>query len=213
MSNKIALALLIIAGGCRKADDSSRRNDSLVVTPPVTASVAHDTIALTDSGPVMSLTCGVSRATRLTDEGLGELKPGRPVAEVKRLCNVTSDGQQRGIEGQMERVMVVDLAGENVAASIVDDKVWRLDIRTPRFTTADSLGVDTSLRRIAHLRGAQFAPGEDGVYGFAADHCGMSFRFSLPMRPPAGGQWTVATIERDHGDAVVDRVLIKKCER
>jgi hypothetical protein len=210
---EISLALLVIAGGCKKADDSGRRNDTLVVTPPVAVSVPHDTTAITDSGPVTSLTCGVSKTTRLTDEGLGELKTGRPVAEVKRLCNVTSDSRQRGTEGQMERILVVDLGGETVAATVVDDRVWRLDIRTPRFTTADSLGVDTSLRRIAHLRGAQFAPGEDGVYGFAAAHCGMSFRFSLPLRPPAGGQWTVAAIERDHGDAVVDRVLVRKCER
>ena len=63
------------------------------------------------------------------------------------------------------------------------------------------------------MRGAQFAPGEDGVYGFAADHCGLSFRFSLPLRPPAGGQWTAAAIDKDHGDAVVDRVLVVRCRK
>lgn len=181
------------------------------IAPPVGASAPKETVAVTDSGPVALLTCGVSSRTKLTDEGIGDLKPGRPVAEVKRLCNVTSDSRQRGAEGQMERVIVVAIDVELIPVVVVDDKVWRIAVTTSRFTTADSLGVDTPLRRIAHMRGAQFAPGEDGVYGFVAEHCGLSFRFSLPLRPPAGGQWSVAAIDNDHGDAVVDRVLVKKC--
>jgi hypothetical protein len=208
---EIALAMLIVAGGCKKADSYNRRSDSISIAPPVAASVPKETVAVTDSGPVASLTCGVSAATRLTDEGIGDLKPGRPVAEVKRLCNVTGDSRQRGAEGKMGRVIVIAIDAEVVPAEIVDDKVWRIAVTTSRFITSDSLGVDTPLRKIAHMRGAQFAPGEDGVYGFVAAHCGLSFRFSLPMRPPAGGQWTVAAIDKDHGDAVVDRVLVKKC--
>ena len=201
----------MVAGGCKKADSTDRRNDALDVAPPVGASAPRESVSVTDSGPVSALTCGVSGQAQLTDEGIGELRPSRSVAEVKRLCDVASDGTQAGAEGQTERVLVVNLGGETVAATVVDDKVWRLDVRTPRFTTKDSLGVDTPLRRIARMRGAQFAPGEDGVYGFVSAHCGMSFRFSLPLRPPAGGQWTVAMIEKDHGDAVVDRVLVRKC--
>ncbi len=211
MRTRIALALLIIAGGCKSADSTDRRNDTPVVTPPVAASATSESISITDSGPVAAHSCGVSGRADLTDEGIGELRPARTVAEVKRLCDVASDARQAGPEGQTERVLVVNLGGETVAAIAVDDKVWRLEVRTPRFTTKDSLGVDTPLRRIARMRGAQFAPGEDGVYGFVAAHCGMSFRFSLPMRPPAGGQWSVASIEKDHGDAVVDRVLVRKC--
>jgi hypothetical protein len=211
VKREIALAMLIVAGACKKSDSYGRRGDTMSIAPPVAASVPKETVAVTDSGPVASLTCGVSSATRLTDEGIGDLKPGRPVAEVKRLCNVTSDSRQRGAEGQMERVIVIGIDAEVIPAEVVDDRVWRIAVTTSRFTTSDSLGVDTPLRRIAHTRGAQFAPGEDAVYGFVAAHCGLSFRFSLPMRPPAGGQWTVVAIDRDHGDAVVDRVLVKKC--
>ena len=211
MRKTITLALVVIAGGCKRVDSTDRRSDTNGVAPPVVASVPQPTIAQTDSGPVLSLTCGIIGDAVLTDEGIGELKPGRPVTEVKKLCDVIGDGMQPGTEGQTERVLSVKIDGETIAATVVDDKVWRLDIRTPRFLTKDSLGVDTPLHRIAKLRGAQFAPGEDGVYGFAAAHCGMSFRFSLPLRPPAGGQWTAASIDKDHGEAVVDRVLIRKC--
>ncbi len=212
MRTQLALALVVIAGGCKKADDTGRRIDTSVVAPPVAASAPLDT-ASAGSGQDSSATCGVASLTELRDDGIGDLVVGRSADEIKRLCDVTSDSPQRGPEGQMERTLVVQLAGETVPAEIIDNRVWRLDVRTPRFVTKDSLGVDTPLRRIARMRGAQFAPGEDGVYGFVADHCGLSFRFSLPVRPPAGGQWTVATIDKDHGDAAVDRVLVRKCGR
>ncbi len=203
--------MLALAGGCKRVDSVDRRSDTSGVVPPVSALVPESTTAQTDSGPVPSLTCGASGTIEMTDQGIGDLKPGRPVGEIKRLCDVISDAPQQGVEGQMERVLSVRIAGETIAATVVDDKVWRLDVRSPRFMTVDSLGVDVPLHRIAKLRGAQFAPGEDGVYGFAAAHCGMSFRFSLPLRPPAGGQWKTKSIDKDHGDAIVDRVLIRKC--
>lgn len=212
MRKTITLALVLIAGGCKKVDSVDRRSDTTVV-PPVRASVPESTVAQPDSGPVKTVTCGVTSKTRLTDEGIGELKAGRPVSEVKKLCDVLSDASQPGPEGQTERVVAVRLGSETVSATVVDDRIFRLDVRTPHFTTSDSLGIDTPLHRIAKMRGAQFAPGEDGVYGFVAGHCGLSFRFSLPLRPPAGGQWTAASIDKDHGDAVVDRVLVVPCRK
>ncbi|HUQ47742.1 MAG TPA: hypothetical protein VM053_05780 [Gemmatimonadaceae bacterium] len=209
MRKTITLAFVLIAGGCKRVD-SDRRVDTSVA-PPVSASRPESTVAQTDSGPVRTVTCGVMPTTLITDEGIGELRPERSVAEVKRLCEVVSDGMQPGQEGQTEHILAVQLGTETISALVVDDKVMRLDIRTPRFRTSDSLGIDTPLRRIARMRGAQFAPGEDGVYGFVADHCGLSFRFSLPLRPPKGGQWTAAAIDKDHGDAVVDRVLVVRC--
>ena len=211
MRKTIALASLLLAGGCKRIDSIDRRSDTSVVVAPVGASAPLKTIADTDSGPAAPLACGVSSKTQLMDDGIGDLKPGRPVSEVKKLCDVFGDAMQQGAEGQMERVLSVRVGSETIAATVVDDKVWRLDVRTPAFLTADSLGVDVPLHRIAKSRGAQFAPGEDGVYGFVAAHCGMSFRFSLPLRPPAGGQWTATSIDKDHGDATVDRALIRKC--
>jgi hypothetical protein len=178
-------------------------------------------LALTDSGPPDAPTCGIVRSTKLTDQGVGDLQIGRPVAEVKRLCNVVNDYHRSSPDGQKERVVTIQTFSlhpsvdstdsEIFVAQVVNDRISRIEISTARFTTSDSLGVDTPLRRIARMRGAQFAPGEDGVYGFVGEHCGLSFRFSLPLRPPKGGEWTVASIDKDHGEAAVDRVIVKKC--
>ena len=147
----------------------------------------------------------------LTDNGIGDLKVGARIVDLRERCEIESDSEQPGPEGSKQRVVVVRVDGETVQAIVDDDKVWRIEINSPSFRTSDSLGVDTPLHRIATRHGARFFPGEGGVYGFVPDHCAMSFRFSVPLRAPRGGDWTAAKIDSAHGDAVVDRVLITKC--
>jgi hypothetical protein len=201
-----ALALIAITVGCSRSDDTSRRIDT-IVTPPVAAPATPAAVPK----PSASLDCGVKGKPVITGDGIGELKKGRKVAEVKAACGIESDSQQPRPEGSTQRVLVVRVAGESVRAVVTDDKIWRIEISSPLYRTADALGIDTPLRKLARMRGAQFFPGEDGVYGFVADHCGISFRFSIPMRPPKGGQWTTDAIDKAHGDAAVDRVLVTGC--
>lgn len=205
---KALLLLGLMTLACRKVDNTVP--DSLNVADSPVAAV--DTIARTDTGNAPK-GCGVSGTPVLGEDGIGELKQGRPVREVAALCDVVSDAEQQGQEGMKERVLVVNVAGESVRSVVQNDRIFRIEVNTPRFRTADSLGVDTPLSRIASMRGAQFAPGEDGVYGFSPDHCGLSFRFSLPWRPPAGGQWTAKQIEQEHGTAAVNRVIVIPCRR
>ena len=201
---KVLLLLGLMTLACRKVDN----------TVPDSIAAADSPIAAGDTAATSSpKTCGVTGTLVLEEDGIGELKQGRPVSEVAALCDVISDAEQQGQEGMMERVLVINLAGESVRSVVQDDRIFRIEVNTPRFRTADSLGVDTPLSRIASMRGAQFAPGEDGVYGFSPDHCGLSFRFSLPWRPPAGGQWTAKQIEQEHGTAAVNRVIVIPCRR
>ena len=180
----------------------SRLGDTTVV-PPVSAS----------SPAAPALDCGISGLPVVTDDGIGELKEGLSVEDVKARCEVVTDAEQQGTEGMMERVLVVTIAGETVRAIVDRNRISRIEISSPQFQTTDSLGVDTPLARIAARRGARFFPGEGGVYGFVADHCALSFRFSVPLRPPRGGNWTAESIAAAHGDAVVDRVLVTRCPR
>ncbi len=193
---------------CRRADETPVGDSALDSARDTVAGVPP--LATTPDGSGTK-SCGAIGIPRLDEDGIGELKQGRPVAEVSRFCEIVSDSEQRGVEGQMERVLVVDVAGVPVRAIVVNDRIFRIEVNTPRFRTADSLGVDTPLRRIASMRGAQFAPGEDGVYGFSPEHCGLSFRFSVPWRPPAGGQWTAQQIDSVHGSAAVNRVIVIPC--
>ena len=207
MKKACFLALLVLAA-CRRAENA----------PFDTAGTAGDSVAaaapaLPPGDTLSGKTCGVSGTPRLEEDGIGGLRQGRPVSDIARLCDIISDSEQRGTEGMMERVVVVRVGGEPVRTIVTDDRIFRIEITTPRFRTSDSLGVDTPLRRIASMRGAQFAPGEDGVYGFSPEHCGLSFRFSVPWRPPSGSQWTAEQINAEHGNAAVNRVIVIPCRR
>lgn len=199
-----ALTAILIGAACRKSDGGIRRGDTSVA-PPVSLS--------TDSTRSASGNCGVTGIPVLTDNGIGVLKEGARVSDVRERCGIVSDSEQPGSEGMKERVLIVQVGDETVRALVNDERIWRIEVTSPRLTTDDSLGVDTPLHKIAMKRGARFVPGEDGVYGFIANHCAMSFRFSIPLRPPRGGDWTAAAIDSTHGDATVDRVLITKCQR
>jgi len=193
------IATIAFAAGCRKGETENRRSDTNVI-PPVSV----------DSTPKPK-TCGVSGDVLLTDDGIGDLKVGRTVDEISRVCEIVSDTTERGTEGMDEHIVVVRIGGEVVTGLVDDNKIQRIQVSTSRFRTRDSLGVDTPLAKIATQRGAKFLPGEDGLYGFTGEHCAMSFRFSIPLRPPTGRDWTVATIAAAHGEATVDKVLITKC--
>jgi hypothetical protein len=197
----LVIAAMAVVAGCRKPDKESRRSDTVVIPP-----LSIDSI-------VMPKTCGVSGTPVLSDQGIGELRVDRTVAEIAAVCEIVSDTTQLGTEGMDEHVVIVRIGGD-VVTGLVDGKtIRRLQIASPRYRTRDSLGVDTPLAKIAAMRGAKFLPGEDGVYGFTGDHCGLSFRFSIPLRPPANRDWTVAEIAKAHGEATVDRVLVTRCQR
>ena len=209
MKGYFALAVLIAVAGCRRTDDFSGRGDT-GVAPPASAAT---TPAPSSSAAAPIKSCGVTGAPTIEDDRIGELLVGRKVEDVKSLCDVASDARELRTEGMMERVLVVRLGGDVVSAVVNDDTIWRIEVNSPRYRTRDSLGVDTPLRRIARKSGAKFFPGEGGVYGFVPDHCGLSFRFSVPLRPPTGRDWTAAAIDSAHGDVTVDRVLITRCPR
>jgi hypothetical protein len=198
----LALAVIVVTASCKRSGDGIQRNDTVKI-PPSPAS--------TTTSPAPR-NCGITGLPVLTDNGIGDLKAGARVSDVRERCEVLSDSREQGSEGMMERIVVVRVGSETVRALVGDDRIVRLEVTSPQLTTSDSLGVDTPLHRIATARGARFVPGEDGVYGFVADHCAMSFRFSVPLRPPRGGDWTAAKIDSAHGEAAVDRILVTKCQ-
>lgn len=201
-------AVVFVIAGCRRSDDSIRRSDS-TVAPPVSVDTSHVVVDTSKNIP----DCGITGTPTIENDGIGQLKVGRKVDDVRSLCEVLSDAEELGTEGMKERVLTVNVGGKTVKALIDRDRVMRIAVSSPGIRTRDSLGVDTPLHTLADMRGARFVPGEDGVYGFVADHCGLSFRFAIPMRPPAGRDWTADAAKREHGGASVNRVLITSCAR
>lgn len=151
-----------------------------------------------------SPTCGVDSRTVLSGSGIGALRIGATVAEVRSQCMVLSEDMAApGPEGQPEHRLVVVTGSVNTTAAVVDGRVWRLYVASPLFRTADSLGVGT---RVGELRGpqARLARGE-GTFVLRGDHCGLSFQLGPGVPPDA------RTLDAVPDSVRVERVLVIRC--
>lgn len=130
--------------------------------------------------PADPLMCGVDSRTVLSDSGIGALRIGATADQVKAQCTVLSDTTlEQGAEGMPQRLMTVVTGSVNTVAEIEGGAVWRIRISSPRYRTADSLGVGST---VAQLRapGAKLALGE-GQFILRPDHCGKSFKIAGPL--------------------------------
>src|SRR5687767_12100990 len=95
-----------------------------------------------DSTPIADHpTCGVDARPVLTDSGIGALRIGATVADVRSRCMVLSeDTAALAAEGQTEHRLVVVTGSTNTTAAIVDGRIWRIYVASQLFRTPDSLG-------------------------------------------------------------------------
>lgn len=149
------------------------------------------------------LDCGVGPNAVLADSGIGALRIGATVAEIRSRCMVLTDSVYPGPEGQPERRLAVVTGSVNTAAAIVDDRVWRIYVASPRFRTADSLGVGTTVEQLRSPHG-RLARGE-GTFVLRPDHCGLSFQLAGGVPPNA------ETLDAVPDSVRVERVLVIGC--
>ncbi len=107
----------------------------------------------------------------------------------------------------------VSLSGENVEAEIVNDKVWRIEVTSSRFRTADSLGVGTPLSRLLALNNPRGLTGEGQLFVASPDHCGLSFRLSNNGSSARSQNWDKAALSRLPSSTVVNKVLLLGCNQ
>lgn len=113
------------------------------------------------------------------DSGVAGLRLGMTVQAVRSACRVVRDTVQNNDDYvEDERVLVVVSGSDTIVAAVKDDLVARLDILTPGFRTADSLGVGSTLRRLLRLPRLQASVGEASIFAHAPAHCGVSFVLS-----------------------------------
>jgi hypothetical protein len=142
------LALLFALIGC----ESKEAAPTSSANPPAASSsspAAPSTQPGGTSGGRQISSCGPEA---ITDEGIGELRIGATVESIRQKCNVVRDTTAPGAEGMLARKLRVALSRDTVEAEIVDGRVWRIAVHSPRLRTADSLGVGITLARLLRLR-------------------------------------------------------------
>ncbi|MBC7789698.1 MAG: hypothetical protein H7Z74_07115 [Anaerolineae bacterium] len=147
----------------------------------------------------------------VSDEGIGALRIGATVASVRQKCNVVRDATAPGAEGMPARKLAVAFSRDTVEAEIVDGRVWRIAVHSPRLRTAESLGVGTLVARLLQLKNPRGMTGEGKFFVASPEHCGMSFRLANAGPGTQRGDLDRAGLARLSVTAVVSEVLIFGC--
>ena len=148
----------------------------------------------------------------LSDEGVGKIRIGESVESVQRDCTVVSDTTELGAEGMPSRIIAVLFPHDAVHAEIVDGKVWRVEVRSPHFSTADSLHVGTPLARLLKSKTPRGMTGEGALFVVSPDHCGLSFRLSDNGSPVLRDP-TPAQLSRFPAATRITEILIVGCHK
>jgi hypothetical protein len=186
--------------GCQtRSADRTIADSTTSQTPRVVA-------ADTSSAP--SHSCG---AKTISADGVGEVRIGVAIDAVKARCDVARDTVQPGPEGMTERRSTVSFPPDVLDAEIVNEKVWRLDVRSPAFRTGDSLGVGSTLGDLLRLPRVQGMIGEGILVVVSPDRCGLSFVLSGGIPPGRVRNWDRKALSALPASTKVARVLVLGC--
>ena len=156
--------------------------------------------------PTATMSCGTS--WELTGNGIGEFRIGRLVTELRSSCDVVADTTLAfGNEGQPERRIAIRVASDTLEATVVEGRVWRIEVDAPAFRTSDSLGVGSTAAQLRKRGARRPGYGEGGIYTTIPTLCGLSFRIAAETHPVAIERGWAALPD----SAPVDEVLIVGC--
>lgn len=155
--------------------------------------------------------CGFSSGRVVTDSGVGALRVGRRMTDVRAECSVLSESSELGAEGLPEAVARVGFGGDTAIVTIDSGIVWSVALTKAAWKTSDSLGVGAALDQFVS-RGARGLAGDAGLFLVVPAHCGISFR--LPPSPAIRvekASWSTAELRALPAEMRIDQVLIRGC--
>jgi cytochrome c5 len=205
---RLVLAFALIGCEAKRETPPAAQPSSPVATDPAAGAAAGVATGGATSPSRPKSSCGDEV---LTDEGIGELRIGTTVESVKQKCNVLRDTTALGAEAMPARKLTVALSRDAVEAEIVNGRVWRIAVDSPRLRTADGLGVGTSIGRLRQLKEARLMTGEGQLFVASPEHCGMSFKLANVGPDALRGSTGRAGLARLPDTAVASEVLIFGC--
>jgi hypothetical protein len=193
-------ALCIMSCRATREDPSGQRsnNDTSSVAPlPERRSETPDSVTQ----------CG---DTVVRDDGVGRLRIGEEIDSVRARCSVVRDTTALDAEGMPSRKITVSFGKDSLVAEIVNERVWRIEVRSGEFATRDSLHVGTPIARMLRLRNPRGLTGEGQLFLVTADHCGLSFRLSNPDGS-AVRDWARPVLSKLPPSTMVSEILVIGC--
>lgn len=158
-----------------------------------------------DSRTGIASGAGHEEAVLITTSSVGCLELDATVTAVQRECRVVADTTIH-LEGMPQRALRVDVGAGTVLAEIVDDRVWRITVRTPGPVTGDSVGVGTPVPHLADYPDVRVVSGEGRYFLMTPVHCGLSF--GIEGVPFGEGPSTPAELRALPDRVRVERILV-----
>jgi hypothetical protein len=116
----------------------------------------------------------------LTGDSVGPAIVGVGRSALSPRIKVIRDTIEEGMEGIPETIAILLVAGDTVRAAIDSGRIYRFNVTSARFRTADSLGVGTPLSRLLSEPGIYAMTGEGAVFVWSDKRCGLGFRLWDP---------------------------------
>lgn len=176
----------------------------------------HADLKVQGSGTVaarVAPTCGITGQLLLADSGIGHLRLGASVVEVRRECEVLADTVRVNDEFvEIERVLLVRLGRDTVAAAIDQDgRVGRIFVDRGSLRTADGVGIGTPLAELLDRQGIYGGVGESALHITVPPYCSLSFALSEAGVYEQGDNVDAAQLRRLPASTKVQRINIGPC--
>ena len=147
----------------------------------------------------------------ISDSAVAGLPIGATVTSVKEHCKVLEDTIALGAEAEPQRTLLVQTGLDTLVAVIDSDRVWRIEVASPRFRTQDSLHVGTRLSALLRDTSAHALIGEGSYYVVIRSHCGLSF--ALPyIQLPEPGDLSAAALRALPDTLRIEEILVVGCD-
>jgi hypothetical protein len=149
-------------------------------------------------------------AATIAGDGVGVIRIGMPLDSVRARCPILRDTIEMN-EGEAGRVAYALVAGDTVRIDVLQNSVWFIKVRRPRFATTDSIRVGTALAQFLIGRRPTILVGEGKVYLLDHDHCGNSFGLSAEAyRQIPRNDTALARLPRS---TVIEEILVRGTSR
>jgi hypothetical protein len=149
----------------------------------------------------------------VTGDGVGALRVGASVAQVRKVCRIPRVRLKKGQPPPPDNVLDFKIGPTPVQAEIEGGRVWRVIIDGSQLKTADKLGVGSPLSALLASAPARASEGEGVIYAATARHCGLGFQLDYrPRRGEDRDAWTADALAALPKDVKISRVLISGCQ-
>jgi hypothetical protein len=190
----LALCLTLLLAGCRiekvPTGDTSRGGG-------------------VEPGPGINA-CGISPASRVSEDGLGLLRIGVSLDAIRASCTVIAE--QSGSD-KIPATASIDLGRDTARVELSQGNIHRITLHHQAYRTSDSLGVGTGISTLMRLREAVGLTDRNRLYAVSPAYCGLRFMLVDPAPRAPSAQSGRAALRRLTGETRTRELEIVGCTR